>query len=283
MIVNVFSYSEPYEADLLEVKFNVEDSGVDKWVIVENEFDLRGKYKFSYTLNDLLNESRFYKFKHKVEVIETSFRKDMPDGIDDFSIINYQRDLQYIWVNKYCDGNDWVIISDLDEVVNFESKKEYIISNLYDNHTYTLVGDSYFLDFDNYNGLLYRTTILQKKKIISHYYNMNLQYIRHSNENGDYIEHSAFHFHNCMPKEAVWHKLNTYGHTNWTREMLDSMCKYNHAFCENERLYSGKYLNMKIELNESNTAKYVLNNLERLKTNNIDERYIQNRSNYAGF
>jgi beta-1,4-mannosyl-glycoprotein beta-1,4-N-acetylglucosaminyltransferase len=114
---------------VLDVRLNVLDKYVDKFVIIESEFNHKGEKR-----NPLFDINKFIKFKDKIEYIlvgtmpneiEIISEKDSKNEIYRKSIFNawkrenYQRNQ----IKKGLVGasnDDWVIISDLDEIPNLE-------------------------------------------------------------------------------------------------------------------------------------------------------------------
>ena len=129
------------EEMLLDLRLNILDEFVDKFVIVESSYTHSGKKK-----KLIFDINKYSKFKEKINYI---ILKDPPKGIEEISsndsegeisrkeILNalkrenLQRDTILNGL-KDADSNDWIIISDLDEIpdltkVNFNNIKNKII------------------------------------------------------------------------------------------------------------------------------------------------------------
>ena len=129
------------EEMLLDLRLNILDEFVDKFVIVESSYTHSGKEK-----KLIFDINKYSKFKEKINYI---ILKDPPKGIEEISsndsedeisrkeILNalkrenLQRDTILNGL-KDADSNDWIIISDLDEIpdltkVNFNNIKNKII------------------------------------------------------------------------------------------------------------------------------------------------------------
>ena len=114
---------------VLDVRLNFLDKYVDKFVIVESEYNHKGeKRKPQFDIN------KFSKFKDKIIYI---LKKDVPEGIekiDDTDDNNkiYRKSIFNSWKRENlqrnniieglvnADPNDWILISDLDEIPNLE-------------------------------------------------------------------------------------------------------------------------------------------------------------------
>ena len=129
------------EEMLLDLRLNILDKFVDKFVIVESSYTHRGEEK-----KLIFNIKKYSKFKEKINYIVL---KEPPVGIEEINnndsegeisrkeILNalkrenLQRDTIFNGL-KDADKNDWIIISDLDEIpdltnINFNNIKNKII------------------------------------------------------------------------------------------------------------------------------------------------------------
>jgi beta-1,4-mannosyl-glycoprotein beta-1,4-N-acetylglucosaminyltransferase len=129
------------EEMLLDLRLNILDKFVDKFLIVESSYTHSGKEK-----KLIFDIKKYSKFKEKINYIVL---KDAPVGIEEINnndsqgeisrkkILNalkrenLQRDTIFNGL-KDADKNDWIIISDLDEIpdlknVNFNNIKNKII------------------------------------------------------------------------------------------------------------------------------------------------------------
>ena len=138
-IIDCFMFFD--EEMLLDLRLNILDEFVDKFVIVESSYTHSGKKK-----KLIFDINKYSKFKEKINYI---ILKDPPKGIEEISsndsegeisrkeILNalkrenLQRDTILNGL-KDADSNDWIIVSDLDEIpdltkVNFNNIKNKII------------------------------------------------------------------------------------------------------------------------------------------------------------
>ena len=129
------------EEMLLDLRLNILDKFVDKFVIVESSYTHSGKEK-----KLIFDINKYSKFKEKINYIVL---KEPPIGLEDVSVNdseeevsrkeilnalkreNLQRDTILKGL-KDADKNDWIIISDLDEIpdltnINFNNIKNKII------------------------------------------------------------------------------------------------------------------------------------------------------------
>ena len=126
-IYDCFMYFD--EDVVLDVRLNFLDKHVDKFVIIESAYNHKGEKR-----NPLFNIKKFEKFKNKIEYIlineipggiETIEKNDHKDTVYAKSIFNawkrenFQRN-QITRGLASADKDDWIIISDLDEIPNLD-------------------------------------------------------------------------------------------------------------------------------------------------------------------
>ena len=288
-IVDTFLFSEPHEADLLWVKFNLEDNHVDKWIIQENEYTLQGEKKGLHA-NEVLKDKRFDKFRDKVHIISVS-QQLMP--ADNRENTNFQREgwqrmlcRDYLVAN-YHDKPTLVLVSDVDESVDFsdfDRAQRYIEIALTHYPNQFCVGRMrYWYDYDNRCYLPdIRIPTISVEQIMA---NPNiLAQCRHNAVNiYDAGETPiAFEYSYVFRNMAdVWRKKCTYAHTNFTEECIEEALKCNHwprTMNRGEKLGDNEYdFFEKVELTPENSPKFVRDNLTYLKTNIVSVNYQDNR------
>ena len=105
------------ELDLLEIRLNVLNDIVDKFVLVEATRTQQNKEKPLYYKE---NKERFKEFQDKIIHIIVN---DYPDNLKQWTIENYQRNCIKRGL-KDCSPDDLIVISDLDEIPKPEILKE---------------------------------------------------------------------------------------------------------------------------------------------------------------
>ena len=218
-----------YSEDLmLDVRLNILNEYVDKFVIVESKFSHSGKPK---SLN--FNINNFQKFKDKIEylVIENE-----PKGIDENlenssaikrmnSLLRIEQSYDYM-VNALnnVDDNDLVCLSDNDEIPNFESQHFknskndiFIFKQLFFYYKFNL-----FYDLMPWFG----TKACKKKKLISFSWLRNLKTKKYpfwrldtifsnlKQTNLQIVDNGGWHFTNLMTAKNIFTKLSNFGHHN---------------------------------------------------------------------
>ena len=101
---------------ILDIRLNTLNKFIDKFVIVESKFDHQGNEK---KLN--FNFDNFKKFKNKIiyQIIEK-----FPNNMTNWERENYQRNF-IIQGLKNSSEDDYIIISDVDEIPNLSKLKNH--------------------------------------------------------------------------------------------------------------------------------------------------------------
>ena len=122
MIYDCFSYWD--EDLLLDLRLNILDKHVDFFVIVEGDKTWQNNSK-----NLKFDINKFSKFSNKIIYVPVT---DMPDGANPYLRENFQRNSIMRGLEK-CKDDDFIIVSDLDEIPNphqlkkFDKKMRYAV------------------------------------------------------------------------------------------------------------------------------------------------------------
>jgi hypothetical protein len=305
IIINTFPFSEAYELDVLLIKLHTENNGVTEWVICENDYTFQGQFK-GHSLRELIDEdSRFNLFKDKITIIEKSFTCRL-SGLDgDHSIGDAQRNFstEYI-ISNYPDSNTWVVTSDVDQAYDFSgnNRTDFIYESLkkHPNTALTFAIRKSWYDYNNYGNCQPQHAFIpvewvRKANRIVYIENNGPHIIMQKTGTDVPQEFSAFEYTFCYTKEHINRKLNTYGHHPFCEADVDIALKCNHwirrsmvgDICPppNSTRKETHWFEFE-ELSENNAPGYVLDNFDKLKTNNVDANYKENRNihypNYFG-
>ena len=222
-IYDCFSYLD--EDLLLDLRLNILNDHVDYFVIVEgNKTWQNNPKKFKFKLDN------FKKFKDKIIYIPVS---DLPDGQNPYLRENYQRN-SILRGLKNSSDDDFIIISDLDEIPNPEQlinfKKELRYAVFKQMHFY------YKLNLQSQkNPFWYGSRICVKKYLKSPQWLRELKFKKRPFWRFDkfrlnnIIENGGWHFCNLKsPKDLLYKYRN--------------LCETNDPFIFKEKIDS-KYLN----------------------------------------
>ena len=274
---------------MLDVRFNILNEKVDKFIVVESLFSHSGKPK---KLNfDIKN---YQKFKDKINYI---IIENEPEGL----IVNQnlssaekrlnslkrvEQSYDYIAesLNDVQD-NDLIILSDNDEIPNLNSKQFlnskkniFIFEQLFFYYKFNL-----HYDLMNWFG----SKACRKKKLMSMSWLRNLKnkqypfwrfdtlFSKTKYNNLEIIKDGGWHFTNLMTAEKLYEKMSNFGHHN---EFDESGLKINDIKnkIENREMFYNHFLDqtnpnkwkndykLKI-INENKLPLYVMQNKEKFK------------------
>ena len=278
-----------YSEDLmLDVRFNILNEYVDKFIVTESKFSHSGKEK---PLN--FNINNFPKFKDKIQYLVI---ENQPEGIeknDNSSAIKRMNSLLRInqsydyMMNAIKDASDddLICLSDNDEIPNFNSEKFknsnkdiFIFKQLF-----------FYYKFNLFYDLMpwYGTKACKKKKLISLTWLRNLKNKQYpfwrldtllsktKYTNLQIVDNGGWHFTNLKTAEEIHTKLSNFGHHNEfdasgvtvkdIQECIDNrIVNYNH---QADQSADNKYTaNYKLKLIEDKILpKYLINNKQNLK------------------
>lgn len=292
-IVLSFLFSEEFEADLLYLNLLLSDALIDQWIICENEYSHQGDFKGLHLKKIINNDERFKQFKQKITVLEGSrlFHKIDKNLFQDklsFECENWQRSLAYKYFTEQYDDQDWILIHDVDEMPDFShqaGKSEFLkkAENV-KNEILLLPRMRYVFDFDNRYMPLY-STVACRKSYLKRYPTVTLSHLREKYNNvidSTWQHFMVFEYSSCYDTKHIVRKLDTNAHTHFKKEDLEVALKHNHRLI---KPYNLKFLRPnetfffeKAVLDETNSPRWVRENLDKIKTNNVNLDYQRNRT-----
>ena len=274
---------------MLDVRFNILNEKVDKFIVVESLFSHSGKPK---KLNfDIKN---YQKFKDKINYI---IIENEPEGlIVNQNLSSAEKRLNslkrveqsYDYMSKSlndAEDNDLIILSDNDEIPNLNSKQFlnskkniFIFEQLFFYYKFNL-----HYDLMNWFG----SKACRKKKLMSMSWLRNLKnkqypfwrfdtlFSKTKYNNLEIIKDGGWHFTNLMTVEKLYEKMSNFGHHN---EFDESGLKINDIKnkIENREMFYNHFLDqtnpnkwkndykLKI-INENKLPLYVMQNKEKFK------------------
>ena len=274
---------------MLDVRFNILNEKVDKFIVVESLFSHSGKPK---KLNfDIKN---YKKFEDKINYI---IIENEPEGlIVNQNLSSAEKRLNslkrveqsYDYMSKSlndAEDNDLIILSDNDEIPNLNSKQFlnskkniFIFEQLFFYYKFNL-----HYDLMNWFG----SKACRKKKLMSMSWLRNLKnkqypfwrfdtlFSKTKYNNLEIIKDGGWHFTNLMTAEKLYEKMSNFGHHN---EFDESGLKINDIKnkIENREMFYNHFLDqtnpnkwkndykLKI-INENKLPLYVIQNKEKFK------------------
>lgn len=229
MIYDCFTFFN--ELDLLEIRLNILNDVVDKFVLVEMTKTHSGKDKPLYYEQ---NKERFQKFHHKIIHIIVD---DCPESNDSWVPENYQRNCIYKGLQN-CQPNDVIMISDLDEIPNPD-----IIKTLDCTKKIYLLEQKMYYYFINYQDVatplwLLGTKVLSYQNFLHGLDNLDIPYstflIEKLNrgttatkirlyDGAEHIQNAGWHFSYLGGIDAIIKKIQSFSHQEYNKpEFLDA-------------------------------------------------------------
>lgn len=285
-IIDSFLFSELHEKELLRIKLECESELVTEWIGIESKYDFRGNYKGAF-LNDVLKEDQFDQFRDRIHVItieenlfDTVGKEKCEKGYFQVEHASRMSCSEYIF-SKYND-EDRVIVSDVDESIDCSrpdrrdlflkicqsSDKDIDIPSL-----------KYWWNFSNLSAYPKNTpvrTIGSLKNGWNYFRNAGCEVIK-----TDLI--LSFEYSYCFPGDGNLKKVSTFSHDRYKPEHLERAWHYNtwHKR-DHERLDQAWDFFEIVELNESNSPNFILDNFDRLDTKLINPDYAFARVSELG-
>ena len=278
-----------YSEDLmLDVRFNILNQYVDKFIITESKFSHSGAKK---SLN--FNIDNFPKFKDKIQYLVID---NEPEGINTSSnssstkrmnsLLRIEQSYNFMFdAIKDASDNDLICLSDNDEIPNFNSSH---FKNS-QNDIYIFKQLFFYYKFNLFYDLMpwYGTKACKKKKLLSFSWLRNLKnkkypfwrldtlFSNSKQTNLKIVDDGGWHFTNLKTAEEIYTKLSNFGHHNEfdasgvtakdIQKCIDNrVVNYNHQADKSE---DNKYnANYKLQLvGDEILPNYLTNNKDKYK------------------
>ena len=275
--MKIFDCTTYYSEDLmLEVRLNILNKHVHKFVIVESKYSHSGKKK---SLNFDIN--KFKKFKDKIIYLTI---ENEPENIEEIlngndataikrmnSIKRIEQSYNYMMKGiEEADDDDLIILSDNDEIPNLvsnqfkKSKKDIIIfKQFFCYYKFNLLYDLmpwYGSRASKKKNLKSFSWLKNIKNKIYPYWRLDTYFSNYKARNIDIIDDGGWHFTNVKSAEDLFIKLSNFGHHNEFElsgltvkdlelQIKNKVINYNHfADKTNENKYNVEYSLKKLDI-----------------------------------
>lgn len=281
MIYDCFSFFN--ELDILEIRLNILDGIVDKFVLVEATKTHSGKEKPLYYKDNI---ERFSKFKDKIiHIIVDEF----PDINTSWEYENYQRNCI---AKGLADAkeNDIILISDVDEIPNPDAVRNNINNDeikIFEQNMYF-----YYLNYLDIKEPIWKsgTRMLTYKQFQNGLNDIDFQYCEYFVEklnkgttatkirmykDGLYIKNGGWHFSYLGGTKAIINKITAFAHQEFNNEQFKQENELIQKIYDGKDLYNrNEHLYRAVKLNPT-YPKYILDNQEKYKNLifNTDAKY----------
>ncbi len=261
-IFDCFQYFN--EEHIAEIRFNILDKFVDKFVIVESTIDHQGKPKKLH-----FDIKKYKKFENKINYIVVD---DTPDGIKKphtggESLVEQHQRNSIMRGLKKCHDNDLVILSDVDEIPDLNKLEIF-------NKKYAVFSQKMFMyklnllnrNENNWHG----SKICLKKNFKSPQWLRNLKFKIYpfwridKPKNLQIIENGGWHFAYLQTPENISKKIKSFAHGEFNKDNISSEENIKVKIKKGEDIFDRGYNIKKVEV-DSSFPEYIIKNKERLK------------------
>lgn len=255
-IIDCFLYNN--EDLILELRLNLLDKYINKFVIVEARHNHSGVRKENYNFNI----DKFKKFKNKIIYLQI---EDFPSGLNHWERENYHRN--YILkglANTHLD--DFVIISDIDEIPNLEE----INQALADKRKYIAFKQKmiyYKFNLHNisepnwYGSKMCKFKYLKKPQWLRKQKVKNYPFYRFDKIKWNIVDKGGWHFSFVMPPEEVSKKIRSFAHSEFNKPQFTSIDQIREKMNSHKDLF-GRDFKFKV-LMDKELPNYIIKNREK--------------------
>ena len=249
---------------IFDLRYNIINKFVDKFVICESRFDHKGNEK---KINfDIKN-----KYKDNDKVLHIILKEPFPKNTNEWENQAIQR--EFILKNlDFASEEDYILFSDPDEIPNpkllknFNLKKKYgIFNQLFFNYKFNL--------FNSYETPWEGTRVCKKKNLKSIDFlrqkikakNLKYNFFRIDKEkNIELFDDGGWHFNNIMSPEQISLKLKTYAHNEFSSDEFSSINIIKDKIDKKIDLFNRGY-NYKVVPIDNTFPEYLKNNINKYK------------------
>ena len=262
-IFDCFQYfNEDHIADL---RFNILNEFVDKFVVVESTVNHQGKAKKLH-----FDIKRYKKFSNKINYIvvdDTPNEIKKPHEGGESLVEQHQRN-SIIKGLKKANDNDLIILSDVDEIPNLNKLKEY------DKSKFAVFSQKMFMYKLNYLNLKendwHGSKICLKKNFKSPQWLRNLKFKKYpfwridKTRNLQIIKNGGWHFAYLQTPENISKKIQSFAHGEFNKIDITNEESINAKIEKGQDIFNRNYNLKKIEI-DSSFPRYILVNKNKLK------------------
>ena len=303
-----FLFSDESEWELFVGKILSEKNLVEHWFVVEGQFSFKGEFIGSCAKKMLHNEPRLLGLTSRITIItnhENFFegaRNLIQPSITDrlrslrnrplskvlqkerifFSVEKRTRDLSTATILDICQESDWLLITDVDEILDTSgSRGEYIRGKLANTRGKFLRVPRlrYVFDFDNLDPQVKFCPIIQIS-LLAGDQPLNISEFRFRQDGLILTARPlVYEYSYCFSMEAIKRKLQNFAHVGPAKDMFSAAIRLNHHFIQ-----PGMNTATRTWLEQSTPeiefhASYIVENFSNLQTGNINPDYRSARRN----
>ena len=241
---------------MLDIRLNILSGIVNKFVIVESQYDHQGnKKKLKLNLDD------YSKFKDKISYLVID---RFPDDCKNWERENFQRNYVFNGLHE-ADDNDYIIISDIDEIPNLSR-----LGNLTE-HKYSVFEQKmFYYKFNLLNKThphWYGSRICKKKFLKTPQWLRDQKIKIHPfwkfyEIKWNIIKNGGWHFSFLMSPETIKSKLSSFAHSEYNNSKYNNLSTIKNAIDKHIDLFNRPITYEKVKFYQS-FQEYILKNKQK--------------------
>jgi beta-1,4-mannosyl-glycoprotein beta-1,4-N-acetylglucosaminyltransferase len=249
MIYDCFPFFN--ELDLLEIRLNILNDVVDRFVIVEGTKTHTNKTKSLFFKK---NRKRYAKFNNKITYIVVD---DFPDFVDTWGYEIFQRNcISRGLVN--CKPDDVILISDLDEIPNPD-----VIVRFCERPGIQVLKQKFFYYYLNCENQKHRYWLAGTRML--HYQDLTGTVTDITKKKGKKIPHGGWHFSYLGGVDKIIDKIESFAHSEYNTEYYKNPERIKRLIKERKDIFDRRDYTFKVVKIDNTFPEYIRRNTERLK------------------
>ena len=262
-IYDCFQYfNEDHIADL---RFNILDNFVDKFIIVESTVNHQGKPKKLHF--DINNYKKFKKKINYIVVDDTPNEIKKPHMGGESLVEQHQRNSLLKGLKTALD-NDLIILSDVDEIPNLKKLNEFNDKNygVFSQQMFMYKLNLLNLKENNWHG----SKLCLKKKLKSPQWLRNLKFKKYplwrldKPRNLQIINNGGWHFAYLQTVENISNKIKSFAHGEFNTKGITNIENIETKIKKGQDIFERGHVLKKVDLDFS-FPEYIVKNKEKLK------------------
>ena len=246
---------------ILELRLNILYEHVDRFIITEGKYDHRGnKRELNFDIN------RYDKFRDKIVYLPV---ENFPNLNDPWKMLEYQRNYSLNEIKKY-DDNDYVIISDIDEIPNPEKIIDFtnrklnlgVFEQLFFYYKLNLLNIS---QSEWYGSKICKKKNLKSPNWLREYKIKQYPWWRFDRpKNLKIIKDGGWHFSFLYDVDGIIKKISSFQHIEFDKDEYKNKETIIKKINEGKDVFNRNFLFEKIKIDEK-FPKFIIENKEKYK------------------
>ena len=246
---------------ILELRLNILYEHVDRFIITEGKYDHRGnKRELNFDIN------RYDKFRDKIIYLPV---ENFPNLNDPWQMLEHQRNYSLNEIKKY-DDNDYVIISDIDEIPNPEKIIDFtnrklnlgVFEQLFFYYKLNLLNTS---QSEWYGSKICKKKNLKSPNWLREYKIKQYPWWRFDRpKNLKIIKDGGWHFSFLYDVDGIIKKISSFQHIEFDKDEYKNKETIIKKIKEGKDVFNRNFLFKKIKIDEK-FPKFIIENKEKYK------------------